>query len=360
MYTRGLTFLLFLSWISSVSAAEAVLDLHDFVPPDDGYDWIQLTSGEWLKGELIRMFDDEVKFDSDGLDMLYLDWEDVYRIRARGSYTVGVAGVGSARGELKVDGQRVLVTVAGRQTEFDRARLFTITESADRELDRWSADVTFGLDIRSGNTDIVEYNMLAGLERRTERSRLLLDYIGNFNETEREEVANNHRVNVSYDLFSGRRFFWRPIIGQYYRDVIQNIRHQGTVETGFGYELLDTPRTDWEITGSLGVNFVNFVSVEEGQASDNSSPAISFGTDFDTEVTAWLDYLFLFNMTFFDEESGRYQHHLLTTLSSDLIGNFDLDVSFVWDRTAKPRPRADGTVPEKDDYRLIVGLGYDF
>jgi len=25
----------------------------EFVPPNDGYDWLRLTSGEWLRGELI-------------------------------------------------------------------------------------------------------------------------------------------------------------------------------------------------------------------------------------------------------------------------------------------------------------------
>jgi hypothetical protein len=38
----------------------------------------------------------------------------------------------------------------------------------------------------------------------------------------------------------------------------------------------------------------------------------------------------------------------------------DLDVSFVWDRVEKPEPAADGTVPKKDDYQLIVGISYEF
>ena len=56
----------------------------------------------------------------------------------------------------------------------------------------------------------------------------------------------------------------------------------------------------------------------------------------------------------------RRPHHLLTTLSSDLVGNFDVDISFVWDRTQDPPPLADGTLPERDDYRLLVGLSYEF
>jgi len=70
-----------------------------------------------------------------------------------------------------------------------------------------------------------------------------------------------------------------------------------------------------------------------------------------------MDYLLSFQMTFLDDDSGAYQHHLLTTLPTDLIGNLDLDISFVWDRTQKPQTRADGAAPEKDDYRLIFGIG---
>jgi hypothetical protein len=39
---------------------------------------------------------------------------------------------------------------------------------------------------------------------------------------------------------------------------------------------------------------------------------------------------------------------------------FDLDISFIWDRIGKPQQRADGSTPEKDDYRLMIGLGYEF
>ena len=40
----------------------------------DTYDWLRLTSGEWLKGELKRMREDDVEFDSDKLDLVQFDW----------------------------------------------------------------------------------------------------------------------------------------------------------------------------------------------------------------------------------------------------------------------------------------------
>ena len=83
----------------------------------------------------------------------------------------------------------------------------SITVSAQRERDRWSGDLTLGVNVRQGNADFIEYNMMAGVERRTPRSRAFVDYLGSFNETEGERVANDHRVNVVLDMFSGSRFF---------------------------------------------------------------------------------------------------------------------------------------------------------
>jgi len=51
---------------------------------------------------------------------------------------------------------------------------------------------------------------------------------------------------------------------------------------------------------------------------------------------------------------------MLGVLSVELRKYLDLDVSLTWDRVASPEPLEDGTVPEKDDYRLVVGLALDF
>ena len=331
-----------------------------FVPPIDEYDWIQLTSDEWLKGELISLYDDELTFESDNLGRLTIDWEDVRILRSHGSLSVKAHGLNPHSGKLLVDEQHILIEDGDKSRKYSRTKLVSITQSAERELDHWSAEATLGFNIRKGNADTIEYNLLLGLERRTPGSRIALDYLGNFNETEGQQIANNHRLNGNWDRFRGNRLFWRPLIVQYYRDRFQNIDHQGTLETGLGYELIDNSRTDWTVSGGLGINYIRYRSVEEDQDRGHRSPAFSLGTDFETELTSWMDYELLAHVTFLDEESGSYQHHLLSTLSTELTGRLDLDVSFIWDRIQKPQVRADGSVPEKDDYRLMLGLGFEF
>ena len=332
----------------------------EFTPPNDGYDWLRLSSGEWLRGELIGVFNDEVEFDSDILDELTIDGEDVDHFYSPRTFSLSIRGRDVVVGRVWLNGDRVTVSVDEVEHEFTRDELVAITASAERERDRWTGDISLGINIRQGNSEFIEYNMIAGVERRTPQSRTFVDYLGNFNETEGVRVANNHRVNGVLDRFSGSRVFWRPFIGQYFRDPFQNIEHQGTLETGLGYEITDSSRTEWDIFAGAGFNYVERVSVEAEQPSSSTSPALSIGTSFDTELSSWMDYLFTFTATFVDEESGSYQHHLITTLSSDLVGNFDIDISFVWDRTQSPPPLADGSFPEQDDFRLLVGLSYEF
>jgi hypothetical protein len=331
-----------------------------FVPPDDGYDWLQLTSGEWLKGKLTGLFDDKVEFDSEILDDLVIDIEDVRGFYSSREFGVSLRGKEMISGKIRVEEQQVFLITEKEELIVSGGELIAITESVQRERDRWSGNLILGINLRQGNTELTEYNMTAGVERRTPQSRAFIDYLGNFNETEDERIANNHRVNLVFDRFSGSRLFWRPVIGQYLKDPFQNIKHQVTLETGIGYELVNTRKTDWGIYSGAGGNHVRRVSVEPEQEKNSTSPAWTIGTHFDTELTSWVDYLFTFHATFLDDESGEYQHHLVSTLSTDLVGDIDFDISFIWDRTQNPPPRADGTPVEKDDFRLMTGIGFDF
>ena len=46
----------------------------------DTYDWLRLTSGEWLKGRLKRLREDEIEFDSDKLNLVTFEWGKVDRL----------------------------------------------------------------------------------------------------------------------------------------------------------------------------------------------------------------------------------------------------------------------------------------
>ena len=108
---------------SAALADETAVDHTQFTPPNDGYDWIQLKSGEWLKGELIAVFDDEVEFDSDVLDDLVIDGEDVLSIVSPRTFGVSVRGAPVTRGRLELDDKNLIVINDSGRQEFPRDQL---------------------------------------------------------------------------------------------------------------------------------------------------------------------------------------------------------------------------------------------
>lgn len=351
---------LFVVGVSLEAGAAAAPWTKDFTPPPDEYSWAQLDSGEWLKGELVALYDDTLVFDSDHFGNLYLDTDDIESVYGQGVFVISLSDGRSVSGTLNIRGQNVLIAADDERLEFPRADLVSITQTAKRERDRWTGHVDFGMYVREGNTDISDLNVAAGFTRRTPASRVVLDYRGNSNLTNGVREADSHRVNLAVNRFTGRRFFWRPISLQYYKEELQNINHQGTIDTGFGFQVIDTPRTIWEIQAGVGGNYLENVSVAPGEGQGEWSPVGTLSTNLSLDITSWIEWKFLWNMTFLEEAAGKFQHHMVNTLSTDLIGDLDLDVSLVWDRTRVPQVAEDGTVPEQDDYQVTVSLSYEF
>jgi putative salt-induced outer membrane protein YdiY len=323
------------------------------------FDWIQLISGEWLKGNLKVLYDDKLEFDSVKMELLELDWEDVKQVIGHKLYSVRFEGPMTVVGFLKVVDDKVFVTTEKEVLEFDRGRLISIAHGEPKEIGYWSAKISLGLDIRSGNSDQTNYNASADAQRRTSESRFSIDYLGVFNKTEGIETANSQRISSYYDIFKTRKFYWRPVFGEYFRDRFSNIQNRVTVGTGVGYHIIDTPKTEWDITPGLAYQYTQNSSVEPGQDTDNSTPAFVLGTNYETKLTKKIKFNASYRFNIVNQESGKYTHHAVAAIEYKLTRMLDLDLSFVWDRIQDPEPAADGRVPDQDDFYFFFGIGFD-
>ena len=334
----------------------------NWVPPSalsGKFDWIQLTSGEWLKGDLKVLYNDKLEFDSDKLDLLELDWEDVKQVRGYQLHSVRFEGPEIVVGILKIINEKVFITTREKVLEFDRSRLISIAHGSSEEIGYWSAKVSLGIDIREGNSDQINFSTSAYAKRRTSLSRFFIDYLGVYNKAEGIETANSHRISSYYDIFQTKKYYWRPVFGEYFRDPFANIQNSVTVGTGVGYHIIDTPKTEWDITPGIAYQYTQNVSVEAGQNTDNSTAVLVVGTEYDTELTKKIDFNALYKFNIVNQESGTYTHHAKATLEIELTGRLDLDISLVWDRIEDPKPEDDGRVPDQDDFYFFVGIGFE-
>ena len=337
----------------------------EWIPSAVEYDWVQLTSEEWLKGEIKGMYKDSLEFDSDKLDLLKIDWEDVRILRSYRPSSVNIEGRGAYFGILEVTEDRVTITSDGQHETFDRSRLISFAPGGESEWDFWSAKAVLGLDLRAGNTDQVDYTARLSLRRRAPLTRFVLDYIGNLSKTGSKdtdfvETVNNHRITSNFDYYKDRYFFYTPIFLELYRDPFTNIKLKTTVGAGAGYTLIDDGTTELSIAGGPAYVKTSFISVAAGEASSESTPALVLRTNYDTEVTSSVDFIARYNIVLGNQASGGYSHHAILTLETEITGSLDIDTSFIWDRTSNPAQASDGTIPETDDYRITLGLSYTY
>ncbi len=347
------------------SADEDEASSRPWLPAAKEFDWVQLTSGEWLKGEIKSMYNDSLEFESDKLDLLNIDWEDVKYLKSYRASSIYVEGQEPVTGRLQISGDRVTITNGDGIQEFERLKLISLSPSGDKEKDLWAVKFTLGLNVQGGNTNQLDYSSKFNAKRRTAKSRFTFDYIGNISKTGNEskvltETVNNNRILSSMNIYATRYFFYTPVFVELYRDPFQNIAQRMSIGVGLGYTLLDTSRFEWHVNGGPAFLSTRYISVQQGERQKIDAPALVLGTDVETEISSSLDFIFKYNLQASKPESGGYAHHIIATFESEITGSLDFDISIIWDRISQPTKDDLGVAPDPDDYRLTVGITYTY
>jgi putative salt-induced outer membrane protein YdiY len=217
-----------------------------------------------------------------------------------------------------------------------------------------------GLIVRSGNSDVRETNVQANFKRQTLRNRITLDFVGNQNVTEGIDVSDNQRASAAWNRFISKRFFVSPVFGEYFRDPFTNIAGRWTVGVGAGYQLLDSPKVGWDVSGGPAYQETDFTDVLPGESDSESTPALVINMTADWDITKWMEFDGQYRVQVVNEESGTFNHHLVASFETDITSLIDFDVTFIWDRIKDPRQNSDGSFPEQDDFRTTVGLTFEF
>jgi len=333
-----------------------------WLPPgarDDALDWVQMSSGEWLRGEITLLRDEVLVFDSEEFDDLEVDWADVAALRSPRilSYAFRdgevVTGTATLRdGVLRIDdGQTVHEHSAGE--------IHAILEGELTEANYWSATVNASLVARSGNTDQSDLTSRVDVTRETTGSRLTLQYRGNYGRTDGVETVNNHRGHAAYNLYLSRKLFVTPAALELFTDEYQNIDLRSNVSAGFGYYLL-RDAVDWWLQAGGGYQNTRYVSVLPGEDDTVDNGTIVLGTTLETDLSedVELDTEYQAKLILGADETTL--HRFFIALSFDLWGDVDFDASLTWDYNTSPKPNADGVEPDKTDLVTAYGLSIDF
>lgn len=323
-------------------------------------DWIQTKGGEWFKGTIKGMYNDEIEFDSDEVGLYTFKLKDVAKIKSAHIIEVNIEKVAIIPGLLRLDGDKVAIIQGEDTYTFTRDQIVSFSPAATRERYLWSGKITVGVDFREGNKNTLDYNTKATLQRRTAKTRFLLDYIGRYSKKEKQDTANDNRVNGRFDMYQTRHYYLSPIVGEYYTDEFQNLLYQISYGVAAGYKIVDTAKTKWEVSAGPGWLWIQYRSVEQGVQDRITSPSFEASTRFEYELSRITDLKYQYKLTLTKKDAGLYKHHMVFVMENEIIKNFDFDITAIWDRVEYPVAKSDGTVPLMDDYQLLFGIGIEF
>jgi hypothetical protein len=325
----------------------------------DTYDWMRLTSGEWLKGRLKRMRDDRVEFDSDKLDVVEFDWEKVDQLHCPRVNTYVFVGKLDVVGRAVVTKKTVLVETADGVERYPRAELLSIVDGEPRERNWWSTRFSVGFSANAGNTNQGSLNASFLLQRADYRTRSRLGYEGTIGYANKEQNVNRHIGTAEVRLFMSHRWYFTPAAAQFLNDRFQNIKLRATPGAGAGIHVFDTKRWEWDLEAGLGYQYIEFLSAAAGVDNPQNDGFVSFGTWAELEFYKDVELEIEWQTNLVYTNIGNTNHTGRAKFSVEITDIFDFETSFLFLRTEDPVPRADGTKPSSNDYQLIVSVALE-
>jgi hypothetical protein len=347
----------------TVQAVESSADTSAF---KQKYDWLKLSSEEWLKGDILSMYDDELDFDSKKLDLQIIDWDDVVELRSKDKLSIRMLDGTIAEGYVVVKDGKLSLVNNNVAKNYNLSDLLSITASSKREIDLWDGYLNLGANFRRGNTVQFDYTIGAGVQRRSSNSRLRIDYIANYSKFEEKEAderlvtADSTRLTSTYDWFYNQKIFFRAVDFEYFSDEFLNIDYRVSYGVSAGYHFIDNEETSWDVNVGPSYQKTQFKDVLASESKSEVSPGLALGTDFSHEITSDVDFETSYQITFVNDVSGKYLHKFETGLEVELTKRFDLDLTLYINRTKNPHADDSGNIPKQNDYRFVVSLEYDF
>lgn len=235
-------------------------------------DQIFLKNGDRITGKILKKEKDKVSIKTEAAGTLEIRWDAVEKITADGDLVFEmkdgskVAGsVAQSNGELKVE------TAEGKTVEIDQAQLIAIrnpelqekyeaaaAEKADRSiLKHWSGSADVGFSLTAGNSETMSLNFGARGVRETAGDKITLFAKGvqSSNSTTGVRVTTAEALwfGGRYDRnFDGKMFVFGTGNLEYDRPQRLNLRI--VAGGGFGYKLIRTERTKFDVFGGATLN----------------------------------------------------------------------------------------------------------
>jgi hypothetical protein len=328
------------------------------------WDWILMTSGEWLKGSIDRLRDGDLEFDSDEFDEQLLDFDDVAGFYANRVHTYLLVDGTTVSGKAVLRGDELVVE--GRK--IPREQLMGIIKGKEEERNYWSGKLNLGLTLLMGNTEQITFTSSGYIRRESAKSRLSFEHNMTFGTVSKETNVQNLTGTTQFDIYLSKRWYITPVWGIASHDRFQNIDIRVVPGAGAGVHVFKTSVFSWDIDLGLGYQYQDYREVLPGEDNPLHDGVVRLSTWMELDVGKLVDLELSWWSVLVYTNWDTTSHHGVLTFEFEITSIFDLTISAIYDRVENPAsyvvddtttPPTTAT-PKSDDLQLTVGLMVEF
>ena len=317
-------------------------------------DVVVLINGDRVTGEVKSLEFGVLRYSTDSMGTVEIDWEDVVSLTSNQSLQVEMAAGTRYFGSLQEPNAPGMIRVGDSQ-DFDELSKNSVVrmtpiETDERLLDRLDGSFSFGFNTDKGS-EVTQNTIAADVQHRTRKYLLGLDLSSSITDQPGAETTQRQNVTANYQRFRENRWFtsWSFISD---RNDEQGINARFSASGGLGRYLVQTNKDQLSVIGGLAITMEDVRGDEQNETFGEGVVSLAYRHRLhepETNITFKLNaYPLLKDLSSFRSDSEL-------SLRKEFIKDLFFDLSVYYTYLSDPPAGS-----EKDDYGLTTSLGYSF
>ena len=317
-------------------------------------DVVLLINGNTITGEIKSLEFGVLRYSTDSMGTVSIDWEDIVSITTKQTLQVEVSNGTRYFGRLDSASDRFEIKVITLSDEVDlhTSRIVRMTpiDAEESFLERLDGSFALGFDSEK-SSDVTTLRTTADISYRTRRYLVGLQATVNNTTQAEDETRNRTNIRGNYQRFRDNRWFTDWFSGWERHDEL-GIQSRVSGGGALGRYLVQTNRNQLSLTGGLNITSTDFTGGDPSTETVEGRIQVRFlhrNLDPEANIT------FTTNIFPLLEDLSQYRAESELIFRREFVEDLFFDVTLSHSYTTNPPTDAN-----KTDYTLTTSIGYSW
>ena len=343
---------------SGVMRAALSVFLFSFVMMDAAFaaktDVVVLINGNSVTGEVKSLEFGVLRYSTDSMGTVNIDWEDVISLTSDQSLQVEISTGTRYFGNLKQPNAPGLISV-GRGENFQEVSKQSVVrltpiETSEKLIGRFEGSVGIGLDADKGS-EVATSNVLLDIGYRTRKYFIGMDLSSSIIDQSGADTTQRNNLTFNYQRFKTNRWYTDWVVSTERNDAL-GIDNRSTIGGGLGRYVIQTNSNQLSLLVGLNATKEDLQSGEP--TTTNAEGKLTFKY-LHRSLGPDTDFLFSAELYPLLEDLSSVRGESDLTFSSEFIDDLFFDVTLFYSFVGEA-----AVDTEKTDYGINTSLTYKF